>query len=83
MNSLHFGLGILIANISGSILYKDYGGRTLFMIAAITALIWAIIATLYYFIFAKNKFFDLYRLNSETREAVEKERLKEQTVKVL
>ena len=39
MNSLHFGLGILIANLLGGKLYKDYGGRTLFMISAITALI--------------------------------------------
>ena len=39
MNSLHFGLDILIENLLGGKLYKDYGGRTLFMISAITALI--------------------------------------------
>ena len=83
MNLLHFEPGILIANLLGGKLYKDYGGRILFMISAITPLIWAVIATLYYFIFAKNKFFDIDRLNTDTREPAEIESLKEQSVKVL
>ena len=58
MNSLHFGVGIIIANILGGKLYKEYGGKKLFLAASMAALIWAIIVTLYFLIFVKFKVFD-------------------------
>ena len=60
MNSLHFGVGIIIANILGGKLYKEYGGKKLFLAASMAALIWAIIVTLYFFIFVKFKIFNRY-----------------------
>ena len=70
LNSLHFGVGIIIANTLGGKLYKDYGARNLFLIASLTALVWAIIAILYSIIFVKFKFFGKELLKGNTKDVI-------------
>ena len=58
MNSFHFGVGIIIANTLGGKLYKKYGGKNLFIIASMAALMWTMFATIYVLVFIKFKLFD-------------------------
>ena len=70
MNSLHFGVGIIIANTLGGKLYKDYGARNLFLIASLTALVWTIISILYFIIFVKFKFLGKELLKGKANDVI-------------
>ena len=69
MNSLHFSVGVIIANVLGGKLYEKYGGKKLFLLASIAALIWAIAATFYFLIFVKFKMFhrDVFKEDTELK----------------
>ena len=47
MNSLHFAVGAIVANTLGGKLYKVYGGKTLFTIVSVEALISGTIFTVF------------------------------------
>ena len=70
MNSLHFGVGIIIANTVGGKFYKDYGARNLFLIASLTALVWTIISILYFIIFVKFKFLGKKLLKGKANDVI-------------
>ena len=67
MNSLHFSVGVIIANMSGGKLYEKYGGKKLFLLASIAALIWAIVATFYFLMFVKFNMFHRNVLKEDTK----------------
>lgn len=47
MNSLYYGLGVLVANLSGGEILKRRDARTLFKIASAVALIWSMVIIIY------------------------------------
>ena len=56
INSLHFGVGVIIANTLGGKLYKNYSGKNLFIIASMTALMWAVFAQFISWYFLNSNF---------------------------
>ena len=83
MNSLHFGIGIIIANTLGGKLYKHYGGKNLFIIASMTALMWIIFATIYFLVFVKFKLFDRCYWKKNTKKTIHCKSLREQGASLL
>ena len=83
MNSLHFGVGIIIANTLGGKLYKNYGGKNLFIIASMTALMWTIFSAIYFLVFVKFKLFDRWYWKTNTKETIHCKCLQEQGASLL
>ena len=67
MNSLYYGLGVMVANLSGGEVLKRRDARTLFKIASAVALIWSMVIIIYILV---TKFVKRYYFKKDDKELI-------------